>query len=108
MAYGYPDTITTFIEIVETDKCKLLVAECQCGFRFGFDATYVEQVGEFEFHCPSCAKLINTEIAFGKTDLSRGSDGKITMVRPEKNERKLRLNDGKLRLKGPLKDRAKT
>jgi len=49
---------------VETDTVQLEVGECDCGYHFGVDATYLEQVADFSFLCPSCGKLINTEMVF--------------------------------------------
>ena len=49
---------------VETDIVVLEIGECDCGYHFGIDATFMEQVGDFTFHCPSCDKLIDTAIVF--------------------------------------------
>jgi hypothetical protein len=45
---------------IETDCVQLEVGECDCGYHFTADATFLEQVGDFIFNCPSCGKTINT------------------------------------------------
>lgn len=30
------------------------VFECDCGFHVGFDTTFLDQVGDITFTCPSC------------------------------------------------------
>jgi len=52
------------LESIETDIVQLEVGECDCGFHFGLDATFMEQVRDFVFKCPSCGKKINTAIIF--------------------------------------------
>ena len=49
---------------VETDTVQLEIGECDCGYHFGIDATYLEQVGDLDFHCPSCGRLIETAKIF--------------------------------------------
>lgn len=49
---------------VETGKVQLEIGECDCGYHFGVDATYLEQVGDFVFICPSCKKPIDTAKVF--------------------------------------------
>jgi hypothetical protein len=49
---------------VETDIVQLEVGECECGFHFGFDATFLTQVGDTEFQCPSCGLTIRTADVF--------------------------------------------
>jgi hypothetical protein len=49
---------------IETDLVSLEVGECDCGYHFTADATFLEQVGDFVFYCPSCAKRINTSMIF--------------------------------------------
>lgn len=45
---------------IETDKYTLEVFECNCGFHIGIDATYLDQVADIEFECPSCKEIIDT------------------------------------------------
>jgi hypothetical protein len=49
---------------VTNDEVSLEVGECDCGYHFGVDATYLEQVDDFTFPCPSCARLIDTADLF--------------------------------------------
>jgi len=49
---------------IETDRTQLEVGECDCGFHFAFDATFMEQIGDFIFECPACGKEINTAEIF--------------------------------------------
>lgn len=56
------------LESVETDIVQLEIGECDCGYHFGVDATFLEQVGDFTFKCPSCDKLIDTAIIFSDED----------------------------------------
>jgi hypothetical protein len=55
---------------IETDKVQLEVGECDCGYHFTADATYLELVGDFLFTCPSCGKRINTAEIFMAGDRS--------------------------------------
>lgn len=50
-----------YIESVTTDKVELEVYECSCGFHLGIDATYVDQVSDCSFICPSCGEIISTK-----------------------------------------------
>jgi hypothetical protein len=52
------------LESVETDLVSLEVGECDCGYHFSVDATFLEQVRDFTFRCPSCNKIIDTAIVF--------------------------------------------
>jgi hypothetical protein len=49
---------------VETELVSLEVGECDCGYHFGIDVTFLEDVGDFTFRCPSCDKCIDTAIVF--------------------------------------------
>jgi hypothetical protein len=49
---------------IETDIVCLEVGECDCGYHFTADVTFVEQVGDFEMICPSCGMKINTAKVF--------------------------------------------
>lgn len=40
------------------DRASLEVYQCECGYHFGVDSTFLEQVGTIETKCPSC-KTIN-------------------------------------------------
>jgi hypothetical protein len=51
---------------VETDSVQLEIGECDCGFHFGLDVTFMEQVKDFIFICPSCGKEIDTVILFNE------------------------------------------
>jgi hypothetical protein len=42
---------------VDPSKVELELYECQCGFHFGVDATYLDQVGDIELKCPSCEEV---------------------------------------------------
>jgi len=53
------------LEGIETDIAQLEVGECDCGYHFAVDATYLDQIGDFVFACPACDKPINTAIIFG-------------------------------------------
>lgn len=57
-----------WIETVETDLFNVEVCECDCGFHFGIDATFLDQVGDFKFKCMSCGKEIDTSILFPEDD----------------------------------------
>ena len=37
----------------------LLIGECECGYHFGIDFTFVDQVDDFTFPCPKCGKMID-------------------------------------------------
>ena len=39
---------------VVRDRAEIVVYECTCGYHFGVDETYLDQVGSVEHHCPSC------------------------------------------------------
>lgn len=51
---------------VETDKVQLEVGECDCGYHFGVDATYLTGVidSDFTFNCPNCGAEIDTSKLF--------------------------------------------
>ena len=42
----------------------LSCGECSCGYHFGVDATYLGQVNDFKFNCPSCGEEIDTAEIF--------------------------------------------
>jgi len=46
----------------------LLLGECECGYHFTVDATFVEQVGGFTFECPACSRIIDTKSTFPGKD----------------------------------------
>ena len=50
---------------IENETVQLEVGECDCGYHFTADATYLEQVRDFTFDCPSCGKRIDTYAVFG-------------------------------------------
>lgn len=45
---------------IETDTVQLEVGECDCGYHFGVDATFLDGMGDFYFECPSCGLAIST------------------------------------------------
>ena len=42
----------------------LCIGECECGYHFGVDFTYLDQVEDFMFPCPKCGKIIDTAQVF--------------------------------------------
>ncbi len=40
---------------------QLTVVECQCGFHQGMDFTYLEQVKDLTWPCPSCGVLLRLD-----------------------------------------------
>lgn len=52
------------LDSVETETVVLEVGECDCGYHFGVDATFLVDVGDFKFACPSCGKEIDTATLF--------------------------------------------
>lgn len=48
------------LKSVENDQVGLEVGECDCGYHFGVDASFLEQVTDFTFECPSCGRRIDT------------------------------------------------
>ena len=50
------------LESIENDRVSLEVIECDCGFHIGLDATYLIQVDDIEIPCPSCGRIIDTEV----------------------------------------------
>ena len=43
---------------------QLCIGECECGFHFGVDATYLDQIGDYFFECPACHRMIDTSKVF--------------------------------------------
>ena len=41
-------------EATVADKATVEVYECSCGYHFGVDSTFLEQVRGVGFTCPSC------------------------------------------------------
>ena len=35
-------------------RAELEVYECECGYHFGVDSSFLEQVGDVDVTCPSC------------------------------------------------------
>lgn len=52
------------LDSVEVGKVQLEVGECDCGYHFGIDATFLDQVDDFKFNCPSCGREIDTAALF--------------------------------------------
>ena len=48
------------LKSIENNQVQLEVIECDCGFHYGLDASYLEQKGDFKVICPSCKLIINT------------------------------------------------
>jgi len=48
------------LKSIENDKVHLEVGECSCGYHFGVDSTFLDQVQDFTFECPSCGAMIYT------------------------------------------------
>jgi len=48
------------------EKMELEYGECECGYHFTVDSTYLEQVEDFKFLCPSCKRLIDTAEVFSE------------------------------------------
>lgn len=53
---------------VETEQYQLEVGECDCGYHFGVDATFLLNVNDFKFNCPCCNKQIDTTTIFLEGD----------------------------------------
>jgi len=51
---------------IEINNVQLEVGECNCGYHFAADATFLDQVGDFTFKCPSCGVEINTSTVFAE------------------------------------------
>jgi len=49
------------LQSIENDQVQLEVIECDCGFHYGLDASYLEAEGDFKVICPACKTIINTE-----------------------------------------------
>jgi len=49
---------------IEMDTVQLEVGECECGYHFTVDATFLEQVKDFKFRCRSCGRIIDTAEVF--------------------------------------------
>ena len=47
-----------------SEQYELEVGECTCGYHFGIDATFLDQVEDFRFNCPACGRTINTAEVF--------------------------------------------
>lgn len=47
--------MTTYIgDTTVNDKAELEVYECDCGYHYGIDSSYLQQVGSMNHMCPSC------------------------------------------------------
>ena len=55
---------------VENGQVSLEVGECDCGYHFGVDATYLDGVvdADFTFNCPNCGEEIDTSKLFPEDD----------------------------------------
>lgn len=49
-----------YIQAIENAKISMEIVECDCGYHMGFDATYLDQVGDTMAICPACFKEITT------------------------------------------------
>ena len=63
----------------QSEVYEMEVGECDCGYHFGVDATYLEQVGDFFMRCPSCRKLIYTANIFPENQEDECKPPKITI-----------------------------
>ena len=52
------------LKSVDNEQGQLEMGECDCGYHFGVDATYLDQVEDFKFPCPSCKAEIDTAVYF--------------------------------------------
>ena len=50
-----------FLGQLNNDVVTLEVYECDCGYHAGFDSSYLEQVGDIKFLCPSCGDTTTIE-----------------------------------------------
>lgn len=57
------------LKSVENGEVSLEIGECDCGYHFGVDATFLDQVTDFTFQCPSCERWIDTGEIFPLIDL---------------------------------------
>jgi len=60
------------LQSCENQEYSLEVIECTCGFHIGFDATFIDQVGDFAFDCPSCGRCIETTKLFPEVNDDNG------------------------------------
>jgi len=52
------------LKSAETEQYQLEVGECDCGYHFGVDATFLYQGEDFKVDCPSCGIQIDTATVF--------------------------------------------
>jgi hypothetical protein len=60
------------LQSAEQDGYQLAVGECDCGYHFSADASFLEEIGDFQFACPSCGVLIDTELIFTPNGARQG------------------------------------
>lgn len=48
--------------------CEFEYGECDCGYHFAVDATFLDGVNDFEFECPSCGAVVDTAELFPEDD----------------------------------------
>ena len=48
------------LKSIENDQVQLEVVECDCGYHIGIDATFLDQMGDFNTLCPNCGRMIDT------------------------------------------------
>ena len=65
-------TTITELQSCETEEYNLCVFQCLCGFHIGFDSTYLDQVGDINFRCPSCDQSIHID---GADDILKQNGG---------------------------------
>ena len=46
---------------IQTEVAHLDIYECGCGFHFGLDSTYIDQIEDLETECPKCQKEKNED-----------------------------------------------
>ena len=52
------------MKIIPFEKCRdsLEIIECDCGYHMGVDVTFIDAEGHFKVPCPTCKRIIDTEI----------------------------------------------
>ena len=50
------------LDSIEEGKLQLEVIECDCGYHNTLDYSYLDQVGDVSFPCPSCGAIIDSAV----------------------------------------------
>jgi hypothetical protein len=77
------------LQSCETQEYSLEVMECDCGFHIGFDATFMDQIGDFAFDCPSCGKCIETTKIFPEVEDENEVFNHILEKRKQKSKHRI-------------------